>query len=86
MAVKGKAKTPPAKKGRTRSETPKDKQIASSSEDQQTTLIPEIEHPITVEHEKQPSIRLKGKIRSVKEGKANISIRDDEWDTFYFED
>ncbi len=86
MAVKGKPKTLPGKKGRTPSKTKEDKQVDITTEEQETTLMPEIGHSITIEHKDPPSIKLKGKIRSIREGDNSLLISDDEWDTFYFED
>lgn len=52
---------------------------------QESEQLPDVENPITLKYTDKPTIQLKGRIRSIKEGKANISIPDEEWDTFYFE-
>ena len=52
---------------------------------QESERLPDVEYPITLKYTDKPTIQLKGRIRSIKEGKANISIPDEEWDTFYFE-
>ena len=63
-----------------------DIETSAETSTKETELLPDVEYPITLEYSDKPAIRLKARVRSIKEGKATISIPDDEWDTFYFED
>lgn len=63
-----------------------EKTTDTSSGTEEIEQLPGVESFITLAYCDKPSIRLKGKIRSIQEGEANIAIPDEEWDTFYFED
>jgi hypothetical protein len=49
-------------------------------------LLPDVEQPVVLAHKSKPVTRLKGVIRSIKPGRRDLALSDQEWESMGLED
>ena len=49
-------------------------------------MLPETEYPVVLAYRRQPVQRLKGVVRTIREGPRDLALTHEEWQTFGLEE